>query len=71
MNLTYWNLSLFSVDLVEEKMLGYFLSGIVEIPAGIIAIILLHYFGRKIVTFCALFAQSISMLLAVMFPGKI
>ena len=38
MNATYWALSLFSTDLSENKMLGFFLSGIVEFPAAIIAL---------------------------------
>ncbi|KAI1722884.1 sugar transporter domain-containing protein [Ditylenchus destructor] len=68
MNATYWALSLFSVDLHEDEMVGYFLSGAVEIPAGFLAIVLLMYFGRKAVTFFGLFGQSISMLIVVLFP---
>ncbi|KHJ91922.1 hypothetical protein OESDEN_08199 [Oesophagostomum dentatum] len=41
MNGTYWALSLFSTELSEDKMTGFFLSGIVEIPAGVAAIGLL------------------------------
>ena len=51
-------------------MTGYFLSGLVEIPAGIISPLLLHWYGRKTVTFFALAAQCASMLGAVLFPGK-
>ncbi|KAH7730341.1 Protein C06H5.6 a [Aphelenchoides avenae] len=70
MNGTYWALSLFSVDLHEDEMIGYFLSGFVELPAGLIAIALLLYVGRRSVTVVALVAQSISMFAAVLFPGK-
>uniref|UniRef100_A0A1I7X1U4 MFS domain-containing protein n=1 Tax=Heterorhabditis bacteriophora TaxID=37862 RepID=A0A1I7X1U4_HETBA len=41
MNGTYWALSLFSTELSEDKMTGFFLSGIVELPAGLLAIALL------------------------------
>ncbi|KAK6050302.1 hypothetical protein COOONC_12193 [Cooperia oncophora] len=45
MNGTYWALSLFSTELSEDKMTGFFLSGLVEIPAGLIAIALLVSFN--------------------------
>jgi hypothetical protein len=70
MNLAYWALSLFSVDLHENEMVGYFLSGFVELPAGFISIALLLYFGRRFVTFASLLAQAGCMLLAVFYPGK-
>lgn len=70
MNLVYWALSLFSVDLHENEMIGYFLSGFVELPAGFISIALLWYFGRRFVTFASLLAQAGCMLLAVLYPGK-
>ncbi|VDO48450.1 unnamed protein product [Haemonchus placei] len=38
MNGTYWALSLFSTEPSQDKMTGFFLSGFVEIPAGLIAI---------------------------------
>uniref|UniRef100_A0A915DJI8 Major facilitator superfamily (MFS) profile domain-containing protein n=1 Tax=Ditylenchus dipsaci TaxID=166011 RepID=A0A915DJI8_9BILA len=70
MNSTYWALSLFSVDLHEDQMTGFFLSGAVEIPAGVAAMVLLLYFGRRTVTFFALFLTSVSMFIAVLMPGK-
>ncbi|KAI6190072.1 Major facilitator superfamily MFS-1 domain containing protein, protein [Aphelenchoides bicaudatus] len=70
MNGTYWALSLFSVDLHENEMVGYFLSGLVELPAGLISIILLLYFGRRFVTFSSLMLQALCMLFAVLYPGK-
>ncbi|KAI6199631.1 Major facilitator superfamily MFS-1 domain containing protein, protein [Aphelenchoides besseyi] len=69
MNSTYWALSLFSVDLHENEMVGYFLSGMVELPAGIISMGLL-YFGRRNLTFYSLIAQALCMLLTLLFPGK-
>uniref|UniRef100_A0A7E4ZXI3 MFS domain-containing protein n=1 Tax=Panagrellus redivivus TaxID=6233 RepID=A0A7E4ZXI3_PANRE len=69
MNFTYWALSLYSVDLHENKMVGYFLSGFVELPAGL-AIFLLYYFGRRTVTSMALMSQAIAMFVACFFPGK-
>ncbi|KAI6228799.1 Major facilitator superfamily MFS-1 domain containing protein, protein [Aphelenchoides fujianensis] len=70
MNLSYWALSLFSVDLHEEEMVGYFLSGLVELPAGIVSIALLWYFGRRTVTFYSMIGQGACMFLTIMFPGK-
>lgn len=69
MNFTYWALSLFSVDLHEDEMTGYFLSGIVELPAGFISMGALVYFGRRSVTFWAFSASSLSMFASIMFPG--
>lgn len=69
MNFTYWALSLFSTELHENEMVGYFLSGIVELPAAG-AVFLLFYFGRRTVTALSLFAQAFAMFLAVFFPGK-
>ncbi|KAK5984022.1 hypothetical protein GCK32_003950 [Trichostrongylus colubriformis] len=58
MNGTYWALSLFSTELSEDKMTGFFLSGIVEIPAGLIAIALLvSYMGPQITMIFPLLAK--------------
>lgn len=70
MNGCYWALSLFSVDLHENEMIGYFLSGLVELPAGFISIALLLYFGRRFVTSASLILQALCMLFAVLYPGK-
>ncbi|CAD5225528.1 unnamed protein product [Bursaphelenchus okinawaensis] len=70
MNGTYWALSLFSVDLHEDELVGYFLSGLVELPAGFIAIALLSYFGRRTVTFLSFICTAICMFMAVLLPGK-
>lgn len=42
MNLVYWGLSLFSTDLSENQLTGFFLSGLVEIPAGLLSFPLLY-----------------------------
>lgn len=69
MNFTYWALSLFSVDLHEDEIIGYLLSGVVELPAGFISMFALRYYGRRNVTFWAFFASSLSMFASVMYPG--
>ncbi|EYC23271.1 hypothetical protein Y032_0015g2566 [Ancylostoma ceylanicum] len=68
MNGTYWALSLFSTELSEDKMTGFFLSGLVEIPAGLLAIGLLIYLDRKTVSFLSLTLQALSMLCALYLP---
>jgi hypothetical protein len=70
MNGTYWALSLFSVDLHENEMVGYFFSGLVELPAGFISIALLIYFGRRFVTFTSLLLTALCMCFAILYPGK-
>ncbi|KIH50457.1 hypothetical protein ANCDUO_19465 [Ancylostoma duodenale] len=69
MNGTYWALSLFSTELSEDKMTGFFLSGLVEIPAGLLAIGLLIYLDRKTVSVLSLTLQALSMLCALYLPG--
>lgn len=46
MNFVYWVLTLYSVKLHEQKMVGFFLSAVVEVPAGIVAMLMLFYCGR-------------------------
>ena len=70
MNFTYWALSFFSTDFHENKMVGYFLSGFVELPAAG-TVFLLIYFGRKTVTSFSFFAQAVAMCAAVFYPGLI
>lgn len=41
MSLTYWGLSLFSTELSDDKMTGFFLSGFIEIPGAAIAFIMI------------------------------
>ncbi|CAJ0589535.1 unnamed protein product [Cylicocyclus nassatus] len=68
MNGTYWALSLFSTELSEDKMTGFFLSGIVEIPAGLAAIALLIYLDRKTVSVLTLTLQAVCMACALYLP---
>lgn len=70
MNGTYWALSLFSVDLHEDEMVGYFLSALVEVPAGFLCILLLGLLGRRAVTLLSFAGQAGCMMLAVLFPGQ-
>ena len=70
MNFTYWALSLSSTELHENEMIGYFLSGFTELPAGA-AMFLLAYYGRRAVTSISLFAQAIAMFIAAFYPGLI
>ncbi|VDO74532.1 unnamed protein product [Heligmosomoides polygyrus] len=68
MNGTYWALSLFSTELSEDKMTGFFLSGLVEIPAGFISIALLIYLDRKTVSVVSLTLQAVCMICALYLP---
>ncbi|CAJ0939843.1 unnamed protein product, partial [Mesorhabditis belari] len=67
---TYWALSLFSTELSDEKMTGFFLSGFVELPAGILGTWLMVVFSRKAVSFWSLFLTGVSLLLATYLPGS-
>lgn len=69
MNFSYWGLALFSTELSEDNFTGYMLSGFVELPAGLVSIPLLHIFGRRSLTFAAMFGQGISMLSAAFVTG--
>jgi hypothetical protein len=53
----------------ENKMVGFFLSAVVEIPAGIIAMILLTFYGRRTVTIISLGGQAISLGLTIFTPS--
>ncbi|VDM56465.1 unnamed protein product [Angiostrongylus costaricensis] len=68
MNGTYWALSLFSTELSDDKMTGFFLSGLVELPAGLVSIVLLIYLDRKTVSFLSLVLQAFSMVCALYLP---
>ena len=68
MNFTYWVLSLFSTNLHENKMMGYFLSNFMELPAAGTAFLLI-YFGRRTVASFGLFAQAVTMCIVVFYPG--
>ncbi|CAB3397850.1 unnamed protein product [Caenorhabditis bovis] len=68
MNGTYWALSLFSVDLSEDEHLGYFLSGLIELPAGGLSVILLICCDRKLVSFFSLLSTAVFMLCTIYVP---
>ncbi|CAI5453269.1 unnamed protein product [Caenorhabditis angaria] len=69
MNGTYWGLSLFSTELSSDnEMLGYFLSGAVEVPAGFLSVYLLLVLDRKTVSFISLFLTSVFMCCALFVP---
>ncbi|CAD6186664.1 unnamed protein product [Caenorhabditis auriculariae] len=68
MNGTYWALSLFSTELSDDGITGYFLSGIVELPAGLLSVGLLVFLGRKTVSFLSLALQSVFMCCALYIP---
>lgn len=58
MNFVYWTLTLNSVELHENKLMGFFLSAAVEVPAGVLATLFLAYFGRRSLTIISLIGQS-------------
>uniref|UniRef100_A0AC35UI95 MFS domain-containing protein n=1 Tax=Rhabditophanes sp. KR3021 TaxID=114890 RepID=A0AC35UI95_9BILA len=70
LNFSYWALSLYSTELHENKYTGYFLSGLIELPGGLLAIVLLMYVGRKSVTALGLIGQGAFMFAAIFFPDK-
>jgi hypothetical protein len=51
-------------------MVGFFLSATVELPAGLIAMLLLFFFGRRTVTILSLLGQTISIGLTIFTPRK-
>ncbi|KAK0411991.1 hypothetical protein QR680_005971 [Steinernema hermaphroditum] len=54
----YFALTLTSSKLSSEPFIGYVLSGLVEIPAGIVTLPLLHFFGRRTLTVTSLIFQG-------------
>ena len=61
---------MFSTQLSEDGFTGYFLSGLIELPAGIISVGLLLKFGRRSVTVWSLVLQGVSMGAAILYPGN-
>uniref|UniRef100_A0A0K0EJ56 MFS domain-containing protein n=1 Tax=Strongyloides stercoralis TaxID=6248 RepID=A0A0K0EJ56_STRER len=70
LNLTYWAISLYSTELSEDPYKGYFLSGLVELPGGILAYFLLKKYPRKPITIVGLSGQAIFMTAAIFFSDK-
>ncbi|CAG9535001.1 unnamed protein product [Cercopithifilaria johnstoni] len=58
MNFYYFVVSLDSINLTEHAFTGYVLSGLSELPGGIIVIPLLHFFGRRSVACVSFFLQA-------------
>ncbi|CEF70049.1 General substrate transporter family and Major facilitator superfamily domain, general substrate transporter and Major facilitator superfamily domain-containing protein [Strongyloides ratti] len=70
LNLTYWAISLYSTGLSEDPYKGYFLSGLVELPGGILSYFLLKKYPRKPITIAGLCGQAIFMTAAIFFIDK-
>ncbi|GMR60282.1 hypothetical protein PMAYCL1PPCAC_30477, partial [Pristionchus mayeri] len=68
MNLTYWALSLFSTELSEHKMTGFFLSGIIEFPSAILAVVLLKMMNRRPISCLMFVLTTLSLSIAVFLP---
>ncbi|VDN18282.1 unnamed protein product [Gongylonema pulchrum] len=69
MNISYWGMALLSTTLSEDSYTGYFLSGFTELPAGLLAVLLLQKFGRRSISMWSFLFQSLFLFLAVLFPG--
>lgn len=71
MTITYWAMALLSTTLSEDSFTGYFLSGFIELPGGLLAVLLLLKFGRRAITVWSFSMQCILLFLAVLFPGNL
>ncbi|VDK81533.1 unnamed protein product [Litomosoides sigmodontis] len=69
MNFYYFVVSFDSVNLTEDTFTGYVLSGLSEIPGGIIVIPLLHFFGRRSVACVSFFLQATAALITPFVRG--
>ncbi|KAM3723890.1 putative transporter [Dirofilaria immitis] len=69
MNMSYWGMALLSTTLSEDSYTGYFLSGFIELPGGLLAVLLLFKFGRRSVSIWSFFMQSLLYFIALLFPG--
>ena len=69
--LLYYGLVLNSVTIGESIHFNFFLGGLVEVPAQIIAHLVMKYVGRKIPLFCTSLLSASSLILCVFVPrGK-
>lgn len=50
MNFSYLAMALLSASLSDDNFTGYFLSGFIELPGGLLAVLLLLNFGRRTIT---------------------
>lgn len=69
MNISYWGMALLSTTLSEDSYTGYFLSGFIELPGGLLAVLLLLKFGRRSISMWSFLMQSLLLFLAMLFPG--
>uniref|UniRef100_A0A0R3RLH2 MFS domain-containing protein n=1 Tax=Elaeophora elaphi TaxID=1147741 RepID=A0A0R3RLH2_9BILA len=69
MNVTYWAMVLLSTKLSDDTFTGYFLSGFIELPGGLLAAVLLFKFGRRAITVWSFLIQCLLFFLAMLFPG--
>uniref|UniRef100_A0A8R1Y3Y6 MFS domain-containing protein n=1 Tax=Onchocerca volvulus TaxID=6282 RepID=A0A8R1Y3Y6_ONCVO len=69
MNISYWGMALLSTTLSEDSYTGYFLSGLIELPGGLLAVVFLLKFGRRSISIWSFFMQSLLYFMIVLFPG--
>uniref|UniRef100_A0A0R3RKS3 MFS domain-containing protein n=1 Tax=Elaeophora elaphi TaxID=1147741 RepID=A0A0R3RKS3_9BILA len=69
MNFYYFVISFDSINLTEDAFTGYVLSGLSEIPGGIVVIPLLHFFGRRSVACVSFFLQTTAALVTPFVRG--
>lgn len=68
-NFYYFVVSFDSINLTEHAFTGYILSGLSEIPGGVIVIPLLHFFGRRSVACISFFVQATAALVTPFVRG--
>lgn len=66
--MVYWGMSLMSTQLHSDRYIGYFASGLIEIPAGIMGPLLLIKFGRKTVMFISQILCAVSFFCVPLLP---